>query len=244
MKKFVVACFALSAVSCGAQNSSLSSESGRPISMGLIGDSISTGVLADTQLGGSLSESIKSDIIKHVIGGNYDAGLFQKRFSRPDLAAATTDQPWGYRASLAAKHGIDVSQVKVFSAARFGGRYAHVQSEINLLQDLYARENAGQKPDYVTVLLGGNDFCKGRSVEEFATEAESALKLVLSSHPDSRVLFSLVPPLWKLRNHKHTYSYKVNFGISFTMSSKVDDIRKIECDALYKGNVEGKVHAY
>jgi lysophospholipase L1-like esterase len=28
------------------------------------------------------------------------------------------------------------------------------------------------------------------------------------------------------------------------MSSKVDDIRKIECDALYKGDVEGKVHAY
>ncbi len=52
----------------------------------------------------------------------------------------------------------------------------------------------------VAIMVCGNDYCSGVSVESYRNHVREAVALVTQSHPQSTVLIGAVPPLDQLNN--------------------------------------------
>ncbi len=173
-------------------------------SLAVIGDSISTGVLSDTRFGRSLSPAYTTEFFRLLLQG-FNPKAFQERFSNLTHSFAATDEDWGLRGLIAKKHGFaHATSIPVHIGAKFGGRLINVRGMLKQLQDSYRRE--GKVAEYVSVLLGANDFCENQSPAAFEQTYVEALKAILTLHPRSTVLVGLIPDVASLVQHQHRYS--------------------------------------
>jgi lysophospholipase L1-like esterase len=180
-----------------------SGERGEGPSLAVIGDSISTGVLSDTYFGQSLSLPYTTEVVRWLFAG-FNPIAFQDQFSNLTKSFAATDEEWGLRGYIARKHGFaHAASVPVYMGAKFGGRLLNVSGMLQQLQDQY--DQKGKVPEYVSFLVGANDFCESRGPDEFETQYTSVLGAVLQLHPESTVIVGFIPDVSSLARHQHRY---------------------------------------
>lgn len=178
-------------------------QAGKPFVL-VYGDSISTGVLANTELGANIDNGLALQLGNYVKGGTYNAVNFQSDLANQDLAAATTDQAYGLRASAASRLGVTAKDVGVVSLAKFGGRSQDMSA---MLARWQAEEssNIKSKPNYVLVMLGGNDFCSDNSVDAISQNFNEEINAVYTNTPDSIFIIAPSPPASRIAAIDFTY---------------------------------------
>ena len=172
-------------------------------SLAVIGDSISTGVLSDTYFGQSLSIAYTTELLRWLFTG-FDPIGFQDQFSNLTKSFAATDQDWGLRGYIAKKHGFaHATSIPVYMAAKFGGRLVNVGGMLSRLEDLYAK--IGKVPEYVSFLIGANDFCESKGPDDFEEGYTQVLEAIMEVHPHSTLIIGYVPDVPSLAFHQHRY---------------------------------------
>lgn len=169
----------------------------------VFGDSISTGVLANTRLGQYIGAQAQEWLAK-LFSGDVTSRLEAERaLSYPDLSAASSSQDYGLRSSIAAARALPQEQVDLVNLAEFGAMSDALPMMAERLQT--AENNLGRKADTIFVMLGSNDFCSMNSVEDFQVTYENGLALLLKEHPDSTYILAPLPGIQQLADINYTY---------------------------------------
>jgi len=172
--------------------------SGKGPSLLVLGDSISTGVLAVTQLGHTPAPRYSSEFPRWLFGGISRASLHD-HFSDMTRSFAATDQLWGLRAAIARKASLpDATHIPVQIQAQFGWKIGDIQQAL--------KKNMASPPQYISLLAGANNFCEGRDPSKFQATYEAVLNQLHNLYPNATVLVGYLPNILSLKAHEHTYS--------------------------------------
>ncbi len=186
-----------------AESSSTAAEPSPTALLAVFGDSISTGILADTRLGRGIG-SRAGEIVAKMFSGDVTSRLeAQRALARPEVAAVSTMEPYGLRSSVARKKGLSVDQVDFVNLAQFGA----VSGEIPLMLDQLktVEGNLGKKADVIFMMLGSNDFCSDSSIDDFRSSYESGLAYLLKEHPEAHYILTPIPGIDQLAPIDYTY---------------------------------------
>ncbi|MBC7661615.1 MAG: SGNH/GDSL hydrolase family protein [Chitinophagaceae bacterium] len=168
------------------------------------GDSLSTGVLANTTLGQTPDNSLVLQLASYVKEQEYNATGFQANLSHTDLAAATTKNDYGVRASVAAQLGVNSADVGVVSLAKFGGQTTDLEHQLAAWQ-LQEKSNIPKKPENIFVMMGGNDYCSDRSVDDIVKTFNDQTAAIHKDSPDAQMIIAPAPPIDQLAAIDFTY---------------------------------------
>ncbi|SME95753.1 SGNH/GDSL hydrolase family protein [Pseudobacteriovorax antillogorgiicola] len=203
------------------------------------GDSISTGVLASTELGEQPGLELFENFTDVISSEGFTQLDLQKSFARSDVAASTSTESYGIPALVAEREGLSSSDVGVVSAAKFGGRL----KDVDQMVEKVSQELGDKKSNYVFFMLGGNDFCADLTQDEFRTQYSEKLKLVKSNHSsDSQYLVGYVPPVYKILSY--TYEYGPEIGGVDTDLASCEDFRKNTCEPLFRDDAQSRVEGF
>ncbi|HET9240360.1 MAG TPA: SGNH/GDSL hydrolase family protein [Oligoflexus sp.] len=202
------------------------------------GDSISTGVLANTSLGQNIDNSLLQQIGNYLKAGQYNANGFQSNLANQPLAAATTDGDYGLRSGIAAKAGVAPADVGVVSFAKFGAKAVDIpemlarwnQEEANTIK---------RKPDYILVALGGNDFCSDMPVEDISRTFAEQIDAIQKSAPDAQLIISPAPPVYQLAAIDFTYGPAISQITGEELSCK--KFREQACKRVYEADAQARL---
>ena len=195
-----------------------------PKSMAVFGDSIAAAMLADTTSGEQLDFYKQGRLIKASqlptqsgLEGNELRDALQALGSALHLGAFSGSQTWSHRVKLEA---ILKKKMEVFDFGLLGATTETLGEQIRNARDFYRNR---QKPpaDYVTLIIGSNDFCADVSLETFRNNFHFRLYQLLSSHPQSIVLINHVPDVVAVMSAPDTTAFRVG-SQKFTC----DEIRK------------------
>lgn len=201
----------------------------------VIGDSISTGVLANTQAGQDLESSFWFQIIWLLFSDWQDPNAIHKALSSPSLAAATTDAGFGLKQAL--KSSYQLAELSTLSVAKFGAKSTSVDT---LLETLRGEIVSKPKPRFVYVMLGGNDFCSDQTLEEFQLHYNEALGLLHTEFPESSLIVAPLPPIYQLRDLDKTSIQNVG-GKRRAISC--DQLRMMSCERIYASDAKERTLA-
>ncbi len=208
--------------------------------LAVFGDSLATGVLANTQLGENVDASLWEQVGQLIAGNPLDADANQQALSNPDLAAATTDKTYGLRADIASSLGLSASDIGVVSLAKFGARAMAMPSMLERLSMIEGQEIL-KKVDFIFIMIGGNDFCSEETVDEFRIKYQKALTDIRNSHPDAKFIVAPIPGVDQLAAIDFTYGPAVAGieGEEVTCKS----LRQKSCNRVYDGDASQRVQA-
>jgi lysophospholipase L1-like esterase len=202
------------------------------------GDSISTGVLANTSLGKNIDNSLLLQLGNIIKSGQYNPNSFQSNLANQSLDAATTDADYGLRSAIAAKAGVTAAEVGVVSFAKFGARSVDIPEMLAR----WKQEEEGsikRKPDYVLVALGGNDFCSDMSVEDITRSFDQQIDAIQQSAPDAQLIISPAPPVHQLAAIDFTYGPAISQITGEELSCK--KFREQACKRVYEADAESRL---
>jgi lysophospholipase L1-like esterase len=200
---FVASCKVSLQKPSGTPTSFDDGRNGKGPALAVIGDSLSTGVLASTVLGGDLPPGALEQLTKMVLSNDHDMENVQGLFSELQNSSTSTDQDWGLRASIAKNLKLQAKDMPLYFAAKWGGRSSHISTYLEHLRANYA---VRRKPaEYVVLMIGGNDFCYGSTPEEFQVSIEKKFPEILKLHPDSTVIVALTPIFTDILRYNHQY---------------------------------------
>ncbi len=202
------------------------------------GDSISTGVLANTRLGENIDNSLLLQLGNYIKAGEYNANGFQTNLANQSLAAATTDADYGLRSAIAVKTGVTAAEVGVVSFAKFGAKAVDIpemlarwnQEEANTIK---------RKPDYILVALGGNDFCSDMTVDDIARTFNEQVDAIQKSAPDAQLIISPAPPVQQLAALDFTYGPTISQITGEELSCK--KFREQACKRVYEPDAAARL---
>lgn len=177
---------------------------GKGPALAIISDSLSSGVLASTLLGADLERGMLTQLTELMFTGDHGLEAIQGQFSELENSAATTDQDWGLRASIAKNLNLDATDIPLYYAAKWGGRLSNVPTYLDHLAANYKKR--GKPAEYVLLMIGGNDFCHGDDPENFQENLEKQLLSILKLHPQSTVIVATVPIFTDILKYNYTYS--------------------------------------
>lgn len=190
----------------------------------LIGDSISTGVFASTDLGSwpknldHYFAKVFSRMVKDHSGSKFAKEFTEVAHSVNDEQeqanrAISTEEAWGLRHTLAIANQLEDKDVDVFLSARFGAQLADAPKLLETLaQDYEKSVSKGFHASHVILMLGANNFCAGFKREGIERDLDAAINGVVKLHPGSRIVVASVPPVTALRDFD--YRYRVNIELS------------------------------
>ena len=193
---------------------------GQGPALSIFGDSLSTGVIADTVFGQDIDESVAVDLSSMLLSNNFSMRKYQHKFSDYKSSAMTTDEDWGLRHQIARKHSLEASDIPVFLFSKWGGRTDHLKNFYAEISSIYSKRRPSE---YVLIQIGANDFCGKKTPEEFARDYRLYLTTVLSLHPDSDIMIANVPPLPDIVEHDFEYSRAIS----------CKKIRRRFCERIY-----------
>lgn len=174
-----------------------------PALLAVFGDSISTGVLANTRLGQYMGTQAYEWLTK-LFSGDVTSRLEAERaLSYPALSAAASTAEFGLRQALAKSRGLDPQQVEVVNLAEFGALSTAMPMMLERLKT--AEYNLARKADTVFVMLGSNDFCSENSVDDFRASYENGLAHILKEHPGATYILAPIPSIHQLSSIDYTY---------------------------------------
>ncbi len=168
------------------------------------GDSLSTGVLANTTLGENPDNSLALQLVDYLKEQEYNATGFQSNLSNVDLAASSTKEPYGLRATIGAQTGVSAAEVGIISFAKFGAKARDLPAMFNR----WTVENTNtiqKKPDDIFIMLGGNDFCSDMTVDEILSVYNEQTNAIYNDSPSSRIIIAPSPPIDQLPAINFTY---------------------------------------
>ncbi len=168
------------------------------------GDSLSTGVLSNTTLGKDVDNSLALQLVDYAKEQEFNATGFQSSLSNPELAAATTVDAYGLRASFAAKSGVTAPEVGVVSFAKFGGKARDLPHMLAAWENM-EKSTVPKKPEYIYIMLGGNDFCSDFTVDDIVKDLKEQSKAIHKDAPDAQIVISPSPPIDQLAAIDFTY---------------------------------------
>jgi lysophospholipase L1-like esterase len=203
------------------------------------GDSISTGVLANTNLGQNIDNQLLLQLGNYIKAGQYNANGFQTNLANQPLAAATTDSDYGLRSAIAAKTGVSAADVGVVSFAKFGAKAVDIP-------EMLARWNQEEaatikrKPDYILVALGGNDFCSDMTVEDISRTFNEQVAAIQQSAPDAQLILSPAPPVQQLAGIDFTYGPAISQITGEELSCR--KFREQACRRIYEPDAEARLN--
>ena len=177
-----------------------------PIRLVVLGDSISTGVFADSKLEGEVDgtflDSIHSlipdiasvlSIITNTSSEQFTHEDLQEQFGRPNLTAWNGDESWSHVNRLKDR-GHDVEAINL---AVVGDRIEDATSQLDQLEQEYQQGNF-EKANYIVLQFGANDFCGGTIASNFEQSLTQTLDQINTSHPDAVVLVLGLPAIDKV----------------------------------------------
>ncbi|MFW7379254.1 MAG: SGNH/GDSL hydrolase family protein [Oligoflexus sp.] len=238
-------------LSCGGEKdekdvnppgTNLHSNEQQRVKVSVIGDSISTGVLAETQFAKTPDRNLFVKIIRFWLEDGDEANL-EAEFSRPDLAAATTTEDYGFRTTVANIEGMKVEDVEYFSAAKFGGKTSDIDSMLENLSQQQAASSQEGGSSYVLFMLGANDFCADRTQEEFSQSLQAALRKTVDRYRQSTILVAYLPPVHQLSQFDHEYTARLPGGGDYGVVS-CRDFQKNSCQAIFADNAEERYQQF
>jgi lysophospholipase L1-like esterase len=168
------------------------------------GDSLSTGVLSNTTLGKNPDSSLTLQLADYLKEQEFNATGFQSKLSNLDIAASSTKEPYGLRASVGAQSGVTAAEVGLVSFAKFGAKARDLPAMFNR----WKVENANtiqKKPDSIFIMLGGNDFCSDISVEDILRDYNEQTTAIYNDSPASQIIIAPAPPIDQLPAIDFTY---------------------------------------
>lgn len=203
------------------------------------GDSISTGVLANTTLGQNIDNSLLLQLNNYLKAGQYNANGFQTNLANQPLAAATTDVNYGLRSAIAEKTGVTAAEVGVVSFAKFGAKAVDIpemlarwnQEEANTIK---------RKPDFILLALGGNDFCSDMTVEDITRTFNEQIDAIQKSAPDAQLIISPAPPVHQLAAIDFTYGPTISQITGEELSCR--KFREQACKRVYEPDAEARLN--
>ncbi len=205
--------------------------------LAVLGDSISTGVLANTQLGKSVSPSLWVQVLRLALSDWNDPAEIHNALSNPKLAAATTTLTFGLRKSL--QERFQIPPLGVVSLAKFGAKATAIPSMLERL----AQVEAGHKPaDFIFVMMGGNDFCSSQTTEEFSIHYRDALNLVRSTHPQATVVVAPLPPVHQLATVDYQFSPERDGAPRGALTCRI--FRDRYCKRVYEADAAAREQAF
>jgi lysophospholipase L1-like esterase len=194
------------------------------------GDSISTGVLANTNLGKNIDNSLLVQLGNYIKAGEFNAIGFQTNLSNQTLAAATTEADYGLRQGIAAKAGLTPAEIGVVSFAKFGAKSVDIP-EMLARWNQEESQTFKRKPDYILVALGGNDFCSDMTVDQISNAFSEHIDAIQQSAPDAQLIISPVPPVHQLAAIDFTYGPAISAISGEELSCR--KFREQACKRIY-----------
>lgn len=171
--------------------------------LAIIGDSLASGVLASTAMGGDLDRGLVNTLMQTLLSAQSMEAV-QGQLSELDKSAAASDQDWALRATIARPLNLTAKDIPLYYAAKWGGSTKNVPSYLEHLTRDYAER--GRPAENVLVFIGGNDFCHSEPLEVFQKQYDQSLQDILKLHPKSNVLVALLPPIDDILKYDFVYS--------------------------------------
>lgn len=204
MKKYFIIPTALLLNACSffqVSNSSTTEYNQKPtwtpqndsISLAVMGDSLSAGLLANTYLEQPFASERASAFMVAVatLSTNSERGKIgnakemDRLFAKRDLTALAGTQPYSLSTQL--KKRFHTTNVDIRSYSVSSTRVSDFQTQISTMKTDY--QTNGKKPaDIVVMHVGSNDWCDMRSVGEFAYDLRFHVKDVMQLNPNARIL--------------------------------------------------------
>jgi lysophospholipase L1-like esterase len=172
-------------------------------SIAVLGDSISTGILADTKNGEAAPDAFLNGIHQLVPDISDVAGLLsgsqtiaiadvQAALQHPELTAISGDQDWSHKKRLAQLNHADVHAENLAVA---GATIADAADQVAALQ---AKYDAGQaKAKYIVVEFGANDLLS-TDADAFYDAYKDLLDDLAATHPEATIAALAIPSVPKL----------------------------------------------
>jgi len=195
----------------------------------IIGDSISAGALAGTRLG-----SPSPELIAGIVGAvlTQDIGEFLTATLNPQAAYPAGDGSWSRKAQLLTQSGTAAANFTVDNESAPGRTMSQVTAPF--VQRLKTARKQGAEQQ-ILLMLGSNDFCQGKSPDDFLKGAAEALKLLKREFPQARLFMAAVPPIDQLKK----------IGAEPLLGQVTcESVQRLYCDRIYADNAGSILQDY
>jgi lysophospholipase L1-like esterase len=196
----------------------------------LIGDSISAGALAATQLGSQPSPELIAGIMAAIV--TRDLQQFLTATLSPQSAYPDADGSWSLRQQLINHYKIPANKLILDNESVAGRSMTNVTD--GLMKNLNPPKDA-QAEHQLLLMLGSNDFCQGKSPDEFIKASAEALRLLDQKFPKAKFFVAAVPPIHQLKKlGQEPLLGQIN----------CEAVQRLYCNRLYDANAESIHRAY
>lgn len=195
----------------------------------IIGDSISAGALAGTRLGAPSPEMI-AGIVGAVL--TRDLGEFLNATLNPQAAYPEGDGSWSLRAQLLSQSGVSATNFTLNNESAPGRTMSQVTATFVERMNIAQKKNAEHS---ILLMLGSNDFCQGKSPDDFLKATADALKFLKNEYPKARYFMAAVPPIDQLKK----------IGTEPLLGQVTcESVQRLYCDRIYADEAGATIQAY
>lgn len=218
----------------------------------VIGDSIATGVFADTEIGdvpldifGSAAEDALKNLDELL---NKDRDTYLKSIEESayhvDLTASGTKQDWGVLKLLSSIYQTSVDKIGFFQSVKTGDRSSDLTGHVDTV--LADTDSIG---GHYFVMLGANDFCGGRSAADFKKDMTAGLvKLLDANASPVNLMVAYLPPIdalsSQLEDEKVLEMDEVVAKIVNSDIKTCHDFRTKYCERMYEDEASNVIENY
>ncbi|HET9237696.1 MAG TPA: SGNH/GDSL hydrolase family protein [Oligoflexus sp.] len=201
----------------------------KSLQLTIIGDSISAGALAGTRLG-----SPSPELIAGIVGAvlTRDIGEFLNATLNPQAAYPEGDGSWSLRAQLLAQKGLSPANLTLNNESAPGRMMSQVTAPFVQRMKSASKKEAEQ---VILLMLGSNDFCQGKSPDDFLKATAGALKLLKAEFPKAQLFMAAVPPIDQLKK----------LGAEPLLGQVTcESVQRLYCDRIYADNAGAILQDY
>jgi lysophospholipase L1-like esterase len=174
-------------------------EAARGIENGIVvlGDSVARGMLIETEFGkelpGKIKQSLYDDLASYIMGQEVTMSELEQRYGNLERTAFMGTDPWSHWSQLSsAERALSRKNLAVSGARGSTERSIDFSAQVDQAAQLYGELPQDQRPDYVVVEFGANDWCSSKAPEDFGAAYREQLSRILTLFPDATVLVSAV----------------------------------------------------
>jgi lysophospholipase L1-like esterase len=191
----------------------------KSLQLTIIGDSISAGALAGTRLG-----SPSPELIAGIVGAvlTRDLGEFLNATLNPQAAYP----------ELLSQNGLSFANFALNNESAPGRTMSQVTAPLVERMKTASKKEPEQA---ILLMLGSNDFCQGKSPDDFLKSTAEALKLLKREFPKARFFMAAVPPIDQLKK----------IGAEPILGQVTcESVQRLYCDRIYADNAGAILQDY
>lgn len=213
-----------------------------PASMAIFGDSIAVGMFADTVNGGELTGDQRGRFMAaQSLMSSLPADAPELVQKLQELGEAPKYSAWSGEAAWSHKKRIEALTGKSLVVHRFaiqGSDSESLGAQIFEAREFYAKRNKSPA-DYVVLVVGGNDFCNNRPLEQFRGNLQFRLYQLLKTHPTSKVIVTHVPDVVSVMTLPEAKAFSI-YGHNVTCSQIRSIAQLCQASGLSSGSTSAE----